>query len=170
MKQHGGGVGVRTARWKQILWGVPLFLMALATSLLLSGQFSWSESLTGVGLAALSTIWWLRVATASDYGFARTHGLARTWLKAAASLPMAVVRTGGVLLRGVATGRSPGRAQQADFDYGPVGDPQARTRRAGAILSASLAPDSFVVRIRPGHRVELHALGEAAPRDPQWLL
>jgi hypothetical protein len=77
-----------------------------------------------------------------------------------------------VFVKVAALGGSPGRGPELPFLRGAEDDPEDRTRRASAVLIASLAPDNFVVRAPPHKdRVLMHTiLSTDATRDPRWLI
>jgi hypothetical protein len=57
------------------------------------------------------------------------------------------------------------------FRTGGIDDPAARTRRAIAVLAASLAPDRFVVRAAALEgRVILHDISDNSRPDSEWLI
>lgn len=92
-------------------------------------------------------------------------------MKAIRGLLPALLRTAAVLVKAAVPGGSPGRAIEPVFLRGAEDDPGDRARRASAVLIASFAPDSFVVRAPEDEdRVLMHTiLSTDSPRDPRWL-
>jgi hypothetical protein len=95
----------------------------------------------------------------------------RAWpalARALAGLPVASARAAAALVRGVGIGRG-GRIAAQAFDTGRQNDDAEVGRRAVAILLASLAPDSFVVRVdEEAHRLRTHALVPQRPTLARW--
>ncbi|TNC12697.1 hypothetical protein FF100_13580 [Methylobacterium terricola] len=147
------------------------WLGTLALYLLLAGAAGTHEVATGIVVAGLTTAWAGRIRTEAKrhFRFSRTH--LAPWSRALAGLGSATLRTGAALARAVLVGSHPGHAHRRPFRRGPEDEPAERARRAGAVLLASLAPDSFVLRADPGRDEALiHALGESPPpADPRWL-
>ena len=140
--------------------------------LTLAGDAGPHELATGAVVAGLLTLWASRVRARAERQFAGPHGLVRASGRALAALPAQTWRT-GLRLIGAAFGRAhPGRALNRPFMHGTGAAPQERGRRAAAILLASLAPSSFVVRADAGRsEALLHVLGpDDAVRDPRWLV
>lgn len=147
------------------------WLGTLAVYLLLAGGAGIHEVATGIGVASLTTAWAGRIRTHATrhFRFSRVHFA--PWGRALAGLGSATLRTGVALVRAILVGTHPGHAHRRPFRRGPEDEPAERARRAGAVLLASLAPDSFVLRADPGRDEALiHAFGETPPpADPQWL-
>lgn len=103
--------------------------------------------------------------------FALRRQFALPVLRALANLVQATWRTGWLLSKVAIAGGAPGRSRRADFQFDDADDPGERSRRALAVLLASLAPDRFVVVVdrARGHAL-LHDFGphEREP-DPRWL-
>lgn len=86
-------------------------------------------------------------------------------------MPAASLRTGLALTRMVFRSAPAGRADAVPFRERAVGDPAERARRVTALLAASLAPASYVVRMDPGRaEVLLHGI-DSRPQvhDREWL-
>lgn len=147
------------------------WLGTLALYLLLAGEAGIHEVATGIVMAGLATAWAWRIHNHAkrQFRFSRAH--LAPWGRALAGLGPATLRTGAVLARAILLGTRPGHAHRRPFRRGPEDEPAERARRAGALLLASLAPDSFVLRADPGRDEALiHALGETPPpTDPRWL-
>lgn len=160
--------GVPDMKWisASVAW-----CFAFGGYLLFAGTVSSHELATATGLATGATAWALAIThcSACRFDFTRAHALA--WLKAISGLVPALIRTAGVLLEAAVRGSSPGRAIEPMFLRGEEDDPDDRARRASAVLIASFAPDSFVVRApEHEHRVLMHTILRAdSPRDPRWL-
>ncbi len=156
---------------------VPAPIMALANAvaafglyLLFAGQVSRSEVWTGAVLA-LAMVGWRLVLHAGDtrrLAAGRDH--LAPWGRALASLPWATMRTGGALIAAL-FGHSPQPSTTTAFVHGPADAPADNGRRATAVLAASLAPDSFVVRTPEGEdRALIHSIVPARRKpDPRWL-
>lgn len=145
---------------------------AFGLYLLFAGQVSGSELACAGVLATLATGWAMiirRCGKGSFGGWLR-HGPAV--LQGLKHLLPATLRTAAVLLRVALRGGSPGKPTTHLFARGDADDPADRARRATALLVASLAPDSFVVRAAPGRsEALLHGIvGPAAVSDPRWLI
>ncbi|MGX7704882.1 hypothetical protein [Methylobacterium sp. Gmos1] len=147
------------------------WLGTLALYLLLAGEAGTHEIATGIVVASLMTAWAWRIRTHAKRQFRVSRAHLAPWGRALAGLGPATLRTGAALARSILVGTHPGHAHRRLFRRGPEDEPAERARRAGAVLLASLAPDSFVLRADPGRDEALiHALGEAPPpADPRWL-
>lgn len=142
------------------------FLIALAFLGSVSGQTLGAAAL----LALASAAWAVRVGREPARGFAFSRAHLRPWARTVAGLPGKVARTGVALGRVVIAGGSPGRALTTPFCAGAADDPADRARRATAVLAASLAPDSFVVRANRGTTAHIHVITrDPPPSDPDWL-
>jgi hypothetical protein len=149
-----------------------VWLVSLATYLLLAGQVSKSEIAVGVVLASGATGWYLLLRHCSTRRFAPTAEHLSVWLRTLLKLVPATLRTGAVLVRVAALGGSPGTVRAVPFADGELDDPVQRARRATAILAASLAPDSFVVRANHGKgQALIHSIIGGTPEpDRDWLV
>ena len=154
-----------------MLRGTLAWLGTLALYLLLAGEAGTHEVATGIVVASLMSAWAGRIRTDATRHFCFSCAHLAPWGRALASLAPATLRTGSVLVRAILVGNHPGHAHRCPFRRGPEDEPAERARRAGAVLLASLAPDSFVLRADPGRdEVLIHALGETPPpTDPRWL-
>lgn len=150
---------------------ISAWLVAFAGYLLFAGSLSANELATSAVLACGTTAWMLviRGCTRRHFAFSTAH--VHVWLKTFGAAMPASARVLAVLARTDACGGSPGRAVEVPFVRGNEGAPRQRARRATAVLTASLAPDRFVVRAEPDHeRVLIHAIvSPRAMRDPRWL-
>lgn len=146
-------------------------LASFALYLLFAGQLGAHEAWTGAAIASLTPLWARRVQARASRHFAVSRVHVAPWLRGLARLPPATLRTGIALLRALGSGTDLGHAQRWVFQRGREDDPVERGRRASAVMLASLAPESFVLRTDPGDGgVLIHALGEAVPQpDPLWL-
>ena len=145
---------------------------AFGLYLLFAGQLSGDELSVGAALATLAIGWAMILRRCGKGRFAGWRAHWRPILKGLAHLAPATGRSGAVLFRIAALGGSPARASRHAFERGRDDDPRDRARRATAVIVASLAPDSFVVRLAPGRsEVLLHGIvGPAADPDPRWLI
>lgn len=145
--------------------------LAFAGYLLFAGQFSVHELGVAAALACGATAWTWAIRSCAPRHFVFSWRHLHVWLCAIGAAAPATWRIFGVLARVAVFGGSPGREDIARFMRGAEGDPHERARRASAVLAASLAPDSFVVRAEPGHdEVLIHTLLPPRARDPRWLL
>jgi hypothetical protein len=144
---------------------------AFGDYLLFTGTVSGHELATAAVLASGATAWALAITHCSACRFAFTRAQAIAWAKAIRALVPALLRTSVVLAKAAVLGSSPGRAIESVFLRGAEGDPDDRARRASAVLIASFAPDSFVVRAPVNEdRVLMHTILQSdAPRDSRWL-
>lgn len=150
---------------------VSVWCSASALYLLFAGTVSAHESAVAILLGALATPWAWLIRHRARRNFEAFQAHAGPWLHTLRGLNSATLRTAGVLSRVALAGGSPGRTTRATFLRDREDAPRARSRRASAVLLASMAPDRFVLRERPGRdTVLMHELvaGEALP-DPQWL-
>ncbi|HET7307575.1 MAG TPA: hypothetical protein VFK24_07155 [Gammaproteobacteria bacterium] len=144
---------------------------ACAGYLLFAGTVSIHELATSAALACGAVAWAWTILHCSPRRFKMTFAHVTAWLKAIGGLVPASARTFMVLVRIAALGGSPGRAPELPFLRGAEETPEESARRAAAVLIASLAPDSFVVRAPPEKdRVLMHTIVHKDPaRDPRWL-
>ncbi len=153
-----------------MLVAIVAWCLAFAGYLLFAGQFSGHELATAAVLASGATTWTFVIRRCASRRFAFSWRHAFVWLRAIGSAAPATLRVFGVLARVAMFGGSPGSAESVTFLRGGEGDPCDRARRANAVLTASLAPDSFVVRAQPRHDEALiHTILPPRPRDPRWL-
>lgn len=145
---------------------------SFALYILFAGETSASELVTGGVLAVLSTLWVSLIRRASGVLFRFSRGLIGPVLVGVLHIIPAVARTGAVFLRVAMAGRSPGFARLNDFDAGVREHPEDRTRRAVAVLLASLAPDRFVVQVEYRRReVMIHSIvPDPEEADARWLI
>ncbi len=140
-----------------------------AVYLLFAGQLSWHEGVTAIVLASLATLWSVLIRRCSSARFARPPHLAIALLRALLDVAPATTGAGTILVGTIWRRVSPGRARRVAFAPGRTGDPPARTRRAVALLAASLTPDRFVIAI-DANEAHLHVLGELRHvPDERWL-
>lgn len=148
-----------------------VWCITLATYLLFAGTISRNELVTAGLLAFLAAGWAFLIWRISIEHFATRVQHLPPILRAVRGLVPATARTAFVLLTVIAKLRTPGRAVGTRFRFGESADPVERSRRALAVLCASLAPDRFVVVIERG-RAEaiLHVLRQAKTEpDAEWL-
>lgn len=144
--------------------------IAFAGYLLFAGQFSRDELATAAVLACGATSWTFVIRHCARRRFAFSWRHVFVWLHAIGSAAPATLRVFGVLARAAMFGGSPGSAESVTFLRGREDDPCDRARRANAVLTASLAPDSFVVHAPPRHDEALiHTILPPRPRDARWL-
>lgn len=159
----------REAR-RLMLSAIVAWCLAFAGYLLFAGQFSGHELAAATVLASAATLWTFLIRRCAPRRFALSWRHAFVWAHAIGAAAPATWRVLGVLARVALLGGSPGRESVARFLRGAEDDPHDRARRAHAVLAASLAPDSFVVRAQPLHEhVLAHTVLAPRPRDPRWL-
>lgn len=150
---------------------VVIWLVAFGTYLLFAGTISADELVTGTVLASLATLWAYVVRQNTHRRFSAAREQIRPVLRAVAGVVPATMRTSAVLLEAVTRGSSPGRTMRCRFRFGFSEDPRARSRRALAVLCASLTPDRFVVIVeRARSEALIHTIGSRREPDPEWLL
>ena len=139
--------------------------------LLLAGQLSSSELLTGAVVVALVATWSAALRSASQCRFRFSRTELACWVRACLELPAASLRVGYALLQALVHGDLRSRARQQPSQYGAINDPVERSRRASAVLAASLTPPRFVVLLPEDEaHVLLHELATPARElDPKWL-
>lgn len=161
----------RPRRWTGVAKSAAIHAaVGFALYLVFAGQASENELLTGVVLAVAIAGWALALRACCGAQLAVGTDHVRPWLRTIAGLPGATVGTGGALLAAI-VGRASPRTEESAFIHGSADEPRANARRATAVLIASLAPDSFVVRTPAGEdHVLIHRLARArrAP-DALWL-
>lgn len=148
-----------------------VWCLTFAAYLLFAGTVSGHELVTAVVLAGLAAAWARFISGCSPLRFAASRQLAMPILRAVVGLFRATARTGKLLLKVAVAGGSPGRLHVTDFHYGRRNDGVQRSRRAVAVLLASLSPDRFVVEVDRTSRVVLiHDLVRRRHEpDPRWL-
>lgn len=149
---------------------IATWCLAFAGYLLFAGQFSGHELATAAVLACGATLWTFLIRRCAPRRFALSWRHLFVWLHASGAAAPATLRVGAVLARAALLGGSPGRTTTAGLLRGAEDDERDRARRATAVLAASLAPDSFVVRAQPRHdEVLLHTVLAPRTRDTRWL-
>jgi hypothetical protein len=150
---------------------IVIWCVAFGSYLLFAGTISFNEVITGALAATLAAAWAYLVSSCSRRRFGAHLEQIAPGFRAAASLGPATLRTSAVLARVAVRGGSPGRAARNALRFGVCDDPAARSRRALAVLGASLAPDRFVIHL--DHRRSeaiMHAIDRAEREsDPEWL-
>ncbi len=143
---------------------------AFGAYLAFAGTLSGNELATGAVVATLTSLCAERIRARSEVEFAWRGDALVPMFKAFAGIAPATLAAGAQLLTAIA-GRQPGRPIMEPFHYGATDDPRERSRRAIAVLSSSLTPDKFVVRVESRRDAALlHQIGESARAlDPQWL-
>lgn len=145
--------------------------LVFAIYLLFAGTVSLHELVTALVLASLGAAWARLIRHCSPRQFSVSREMVPPVLRATGGLVSATAHTGKLLLKIVAAGGSPGRSHITDFHYGRRNDPAQRSRRAAAVLIASMSPDRFVVDVdRKSRTVLIHNLVRRDHEpDPQWL-
>jgi hypothetical protein len=148
-----------------------IWFIAFGAYLLFVGEISRNELVTGCVLASFAAVWAYSAREISNVRFAASRRQIRPILRATAKLGPATARTGIQLLYFAANGGRLARAVQVTFESGAADDPADRSRRAIAMLGASLAPDRFVVNEDRGRsRVDIHEITRSGrDPEPEWL-
>jgi hypothetical protein len=144
--------------------------LTFAAYLLFAGTVSVNELITAFLLSSFATVWTAIVRHYSRLRFAPRADAFSHFLRALIRLPAGAGRTGRALMRVAVQGGSPGRSQECRFRYGHT-DARDRTRRALAVIFASLAPDRFVVDIVSDTETALlhDVLRRGRMPDREWL-
>ncbi|HEX7370982.1 MAG TPA: hypothetical protein VF284_11950 [Rhodanobacteraceae bacterium] len=150
---------------------IAAWCLAFAGYLLFAGSLGNNELETGIVLASGTAAWVILIRRCGRRHFAFAFQHAIVWLKTLGAAVPATVRVLGVLARTAILGGSPGRGFEVPFLRGGEKAQRACARRANAVLTASFAPDRFIVRAEPGQeKVRVHAIvASAQQRDPRWL-
>jgi multisubunit Na+/H+ antiporter MnhE subunit len=145
--------------------------LSLGTYLLFAGTISLTEFLAGLACATVLTGWARVIRRHSGRHFVAAREQIWPVLAALADLVPATGHTGIVLAKAAIAGGSPGCSRRFRFRFGADDDPSDRTRRAIAILIASLAPNRFVVDAERNRGFALmHAIdGSQGETDAEWL-
>ena len=154
MSAHGKGA---IWRWPA-LWGLYL---------LLAGELNRAELIFGLAVALIATV---------AVGIAHRHSpvhfvVLKEGLRPLAALPRKAIADSIIVLFTVWQ-RKTGRFREIKFDPGNKSS-QSATRRALVVAGASVAPNSFVVRLNfERQTLLLHELVAAPdkPRDQEWPL
>jgi hypothetical protein len=144
--------------------------LAYGIYLAFAGDLSLDECVTGLAVATSMTVWAMVIRRSSADRFAASWELVRHVLRAVAAVPSAAVRTSLMFFRTIVAGASPGRAYRDPFRFG--GDNAIdQSRRAVAILCASLTPDRFVIDLNSDDEVALthYVVRRDHDPDPRWL-
>lgn len=150
---------------------VGIWCFAFGSYLLFAGTISLSELLTGFVAAMLAAFWALLIRASSRHRFEARREQIPPVLRASVGIFPATLRTAAVLGKVAVSGGSPSRSMRSRFRPGPSEDPREQSRRAIAVLCASLAPNRFVVNAerRRGEAL-LHSIDRSnSELDPEWL-
>lgn len=145
------------------------WLAGAVAYMILAGQFSTDEVAAAVVLGGLGAGWHFAVMNDGARSFAFERPALRSAAAALLGFPGSTLRVGArlasALLRPVE-----GQRIEHPFHRGTSDDPRDRGRRAAVVLSTSLAPDSYVLRLPLSEQaITYHSLTGAAPsRDPRW--
>jgi hypothetical protein len=150
---------------------IVIWCVAFGSYLLFAGTVSFNELVTGAMVATLVTAWAYLISDSARRRFSAHREQIVPTLRALGSLGPASLRTTAVLIGVTLRGGSPGRATRNRLRFGVDDDPAARSRRALAVLGASLAPDRFVVNLdQRRSEAVMHAVASAEREsDPEWL-
>jgi hypothetical protein len=150
---------------------VVIWCVGFGSYLIFAGTVSFDELITGAAVATLATAWAYLISGCARRRFGASREQIVPALRAIAGLAPATLRTAAILTGAALRGGSPGRALRSPLRFGVWDDPAARSRRALAVLCASLAPDRFVVHLDQGRsEAVMHAIGRAEREvNPEWL-
>lgn len=150
---------------------IVIWCVAFGTYLLLACTISLSELLTAFAVAVLAVLWAHLIRSNSRRRFSAGREQIVPGLRAFAGLFPATLRTAAILGKVAIRGGSPGCLVRSRFEFGRSENPRQRTRRALAVLCASLAPDRFVVAVeRRRSEALIHAIDDSrGETDPEWL-
>lgn len=146
-----------------------VWLAAAGTYLLFAGQLTTDELVAAALIGLAGALWWSSVQRTAEVQVSLEAGAAGAAMRALAGLPLACVRVAGRFCVIVAGGKG-GRIVAEAFDAGRQNEATEVGRRAVALLAASLAPDSFVVRVdKEAHRLRSHViLAHPSAAHPRW--
>lgn len=146
-----------------------LWCLSYGLYLLFAGSVSETECLTAAVVSTMAIFWARLVVRCTRQHFAFTTESAAILLSGLLKLPKRLAES--LLPLAGLSGSSPARAMVERFDIGDKADPRERTRRALAVLAASLAPDSYVIRadLAEGQAL-LHAIVTRGAPDARSLL
>ena len=146
-----------------------VWTLLAAVYLLFAGQVSADEIASAIIVGGAATGWSIAVRHASARRFGFDRAAVVVSCRALLGLPAATFRVGAKLVRAIAR-PARGHVRPQTFVYGARDRPEDSGRRAIATLAASLAPDSFVLRMsEPRNQIEIHVFAGKPPRsDPRW--
>jgi multisubunit Na+/H+ antiporter MnhE subunit len=144
--------------------------LSMALYLVFAGTVSTSELIAAILVGILATLWAYLVQRHSEQRFRYTMELNILLPRMVRLVVQGTYRTTIALLKSALTGISPGKALRVDFEPGPRDSATDRTRRALAVLAASLAPDSFVVRLDRGRETLVHSITNTNSKRGRRLL
>ncbi|MEE7447292.1 hypothetical protein MRF4_05405 [Methylobacterium radiotolerans] len=145
--------------------GAAIWVVLTVTYMVFAGSVSLNEGLAAVGCASLGTLWWWSVGRRGGLRFRFDRESLRPLAPAILAMPRQTARVGLHLLRAV-LGRAGGGATRersaADLAWATPDGEAAPATRAVGLLTASLAPDSYVLTLDRVHgTVVTHGLEEA---------
>lgn len=145
--------------------GAAIWVVLTVTYMVFAGSVSLNEGLAAVGCASLGTLWWWSVGRRGGLRFRFDRESLRPLAPAILAMPRQTARVGLHLLRAV-LGRAGGGATRersaADLAWATPDVEAAPATRAVGLLTASLAPDSYVLTLDRVHgTVVTHGLEEA---------
>jgi len=140
--------------------------------LLLAGSLSVSEGFTAALLGIAATAWAAAVRHKTQRRFSWPMDASTLWKRIPRVSARGTFRATGVLLRAALGADARGIPLHIEFHSGRNDSPRDRSRRAAALLAASLAPDAFVIRLDHGRAALIHDIvgGQERDHDPNWLI
>jgi hypothetical protein len=162
------------SRAKSVMFRALSWCATVALYLVLAGQLGRAELVTALVLATGVAAWSALIRGCSPTRFAIRADQLPALVRAAAALGTASWRVAGSLLRAAVPGAAcASQAVRRRFHYGRARSPADRSRRAAALLAASLGPESFIVRMPRGraqvlvHRIASAPATTALPPGPE---
>jgi multisubunit Na+/H+ antiporter MnhE subunit len=144
--------------------------LSMALYLVFAGTVGTSELIAAVLIGILATLWASLLQRHSERRFRYSTELNILLPRMVRLVIQGTYRTTIALLKSALAGTSPGKALRVDFDPGPRDSATDRTRRALAILAASVAPDSFIVRLDRGREALVHSITDTDSKRDRRLL
>lgn len=146
-----------------------VWLAAAGVYLVFAGQLTTDELVAAALIGLAGALWWFSVQRKAQVRLRLEPAAAGAAVRAVVGLPQACVRVAARFCA-IITGGKGGRIVEEAFETGRQNEPRDFGRRAVALLAASLAPDSFVVRVdKEAHRLRSHVvLTHPQPSHPRW--
>ncbi len=146
-----------------------VWLGGTAAYLVLAGQVSVDEVVAGIVLGGLAVAWHAVVCRCSRHSFTFERHAGLALFQSLGGVPGAILKVGlrlaTALVRDVE-----GHIVEQPFHRGRLDDTRDVARRATVVLTTSLAPDSYVLRLPVDEEtILIHAITQNSPgTDPRW--
>lgn len=116
------------------------------------------ELIAGAILAALGAFAAVRLFAVADTRYAAQWSALRLLIAAPPQIARGTLRVGAAIVRSFWEGDAlKGALDRRPFEFGPMDDPRAATRRALTTYRISLSPDSVVAMLEP-NQIAVHRL------------